>query len=57
MFANFLGTYECDHAIYPIIDWKSYPATIGIFILAIGIVTGVNYGYTVCLNKYKRRDE
>lgn len=58
MFANFLGGYEMHHAVYPIIDWKSYPATIGIFCFAIALVVACNYGYSVCMNRsLKRRGE
>lgn len=57
MFANFLGTYEMNHYVYPIITWESYPFTIGVFILAIAITVGAHYGYTVAINKcLKRRD-
>lgn len=58
MFANKLGTFDMDHAVYPIIDWKSYPMTIAVFCLAIAIMSGVYYCHCIWLETHlKRRGE
>ena len=45
MFANYLGFFDMDREVYPIIDWKSYPQTIIVFLL--GIATFI-VGYYLC---------
>lgn len=59
MFANYLGFFDFEHEMYPIIDWKSYPQTIGVFLLAIATLV---CGFYVCFcnyaeKHYKRRSE
>lgn len=59
MFANYLGFFDLEHAMYPIIDWTSYPQTITVFLLAIAFLV---CGFYICwcnfADKYfKRRGE
>lgn len=59
MFANYLGFFDFDHAMYPIIDWKNYAATIAVFVLGI---FGMCVGFYKCWcswadGHYKRRGE
>lgn len=55
MYANYVGSYDLGHFIYPYIDWRSYPATIAIFVFAICLLTAIYYGYCVCMDNWLKR--
>lgn len=58
MFANYLGYYDFGFAMYPIIDWKSYPITVAVFILGIGVMTSFYYCFcSWAENHWKRIGE
>lgn len=58
MFANWLGAFDMGHEVYPLITWKSYPVTIGIFLIGIAVMSGFYLCFTSWTDAHlKRRGE